>query len=70
MYKRFGEYLVLLDIITIRQLQNALEIQVQHEHDGVGHVLVGEILVELGYISKNDIDSCYEKYKNAINKNR
>lgn len=70
MHKRFGEYLVLIDVITIRQLQNTLDIQVQYEHDGTGHIVLGELLVEMNYISKYDIDIYYEEYKNAISKGK
>lgn len=55
---RLGEYLVLEKRITQKQLNEALDAQREFRKDNPGkHApLVGEILVERGYIQKADVD--------------
>jgi len=55
--KRVGEFLVDNKIITQAQLREALELQA----DNRGR-LVGEILVTLGYLSKEDLVMALEMY--------
>jgi hypothetical protein len=55
--KRVGEFLVENKIITQAQLREALELQ----KDNKGR-LVGEILVTLGYLSKEDLVMALEMY--------
>lgn len=55
--KRVGEFLVENKIITQTQLKEALELQ----KDNQGR-LIGEILVTLGYISKEDLVMALEMY--------
>lgn len=51
--KRFGTVAVDNKMITADQLHEALKIQVEDNIEGREHRLVGVILEELGYISKD-----------------
>ena len=55
--KRVGEFLVENRIITIAQLKEALELQKDNQDR-----LIGEILVTLGYLSKEDLVMALEMY--------
>ncbi len=55
--KRVGEFLVENKIITIAQLKEALELQKDNKER-----LIGEILVTLGYLSKEDLVMALEMY--------
>ncbi len=49
--KRYGNIAIENGFITSEQLIEALNIQVTDEINGVGHRLIGVILIGLGYIS-------------------
>jgi hypothetical protein len=49
--KRFGVMAVDLDYITADQLIKAMTIQLAENLNGTGHRLIGEILVDLGYLT-------------------
>ncbi|MBP7738445.1 MAG: hypothetical protein KA369_20895 [Spirochaetes bacterium] len=55
--KRVGEFLVENKIITIAQLKEALELQKDNKER-----LIGEILVTLGYLTKEDLVMALEMY--------
>jgi len=55
--KRVGEFLVDNKIITQAQLKEALDLQ----KDNIGR-LIGEILVTLGYLSKEELVMALEMY--------
>ncbi|HPC40171.1 MAG TPA: hypothetical protein PLM53_20995 [Spirochaetota bacterium] len=55
--KRVGEFLVENKIITQAQLREALELQKDNRER-----LIGEILVTLGYLSKEDLVMALEMY--------
>ncbi len=55
--KRVGEFLVENKIITIAQLKEALELQKDNKDR-----LIGEILVTLGYLTKEDLVMALEMY--------
>ena len=55
--KRYGNIAIENGFITSEQLIEALNIQVTDEINGVGHRLIGVILIGLGYISlEQDIE--------------
>jgi|WetSurMetagenome_2_1015567.scaffolds.fasta_scaffold625463_2 hypothetical protein len=53
--KRFGTVAVELGIITNRQLSVALNIQLEYDLAGKKHVLLGQILIEGGIITKDQV---------------
>ncbi|MFA5179736.1 MAG: hypothetical protein WC405_00320 [Syntrophales bacterium] len=53
--KRFGTIAVELGIITNRQLLVAMNIQIEDDLAGKDHVLLGQILMAGGIISKDQI---------------
>jgi hypothetical protein len=55
--KKVGEFLVENKIITIGQLKEALELQRDNKDR-----LIGEILVTLGYLTKEDLVMALEMY--------
>lgn len=50
-----GEILVSIGVLSEDQLQNALSEQKQLDTDGKDHKPIGQILLENGYISPNDL---------------
>jgi len=53
--KRFGNIAIDMGIITLGELINALEIQVQEEIDNGERRLIGQILLELKIITSDQI---------------
>ncbi|MFH1046148.1 MAG: hypothetical protein V1727_04200 [Candidatus Omnitrophota bacterium] len=53
--KRIGKLLVERGIITSKQLEEALTVQVEQEIHTKRRKLLGEILIELGYASEEDV---------------
>jgi hypothetical protein len=54
---RLGEYLIKLNKISIDQLDQALRTQKYIEHSIGERTGLGEVLINLGYITKNDTES-------------
>ena len=53
---RFGTLAVEKSIITEEQLGKAVNIQMNEDLKGMGHRLLGQILVDMGYMSRKQVE--------------
>ena len=53
--ERFGTIAIEKGYITIDQLRDALDVQVQEELLGIKHSLIGKILYDLGFLTIDQI---------------
>lgn len=58
----FGDFLIAKELITQVQLKEALALQIEAKR----HLRVGEILVELGYLSADDLLASLREYRVQI----
>lgn len=58
----FGDFLISKSLITPDQLKESLALQETKKR----HLRIGEILVEQGYLSPDDLVSCLREYKIQI----
>ena len=54
--KRFGFMAVEMGFITLDQIIEAMKIQVREDLENQKHRLVGEILVDLGFMNPSQVD--------------
>jgi len=54
--KRFGFMAVEMGFITLDQIIEAMKIQVKEDLKDQKHRLIGEILVDLGYMNPSQVD--------------
>ena len=64
--KRFGVTAVEKKIITSEQLFEAMKIQIAEDLKPVGHRLLGEILLDEGYITAEQINEVLESMEEEI----
>jgi hypothetical protein len=58
----FGEIAIEKGFITLAQLRRALDIQREMIRSGEGHKLVGVLLVELGYMTPEEVLAVLDAY--------
>ncbi len=58
----FGEIAIEKGFITLDQLRRALDIQREMIRSGEGHKLIGVLLVELGYLTPEQVVEILETY--------
>ena len=58
----FGEIAIQKGYVTTAQVKQALEIQREMRRSGEGHKLIGVLLVELGYLSPDEVVEVLEAY--------
>ena len=56
-YHRFGSIAVSRKYVTLEQVQQALAIQVEDNVNGGKHLLLGDILLENNWITKEQVES-------------
>jgi len=60
----FGEMLVLGSILTEEQLEKALVVQKEQRDKGNEVHRIGTILIDMGYLDKEDIEEYIKKIRN------
>ena len=63
---RFGALTVDKGIITAKQLGKAVNVQMREDLSGVKHRLLGEILVDMGFMTKNQVDEMISEVINSL----
>jgi len=58
---RFGEIAIMKGFITAQQLEEALDEQMAHDLSNNHHKLIGEILLEKGWMTQHQIAIVLEK---------
>ena len=58
--QRFGEIAIWLGFITKGQLIEAMTVQIENEREGAPPKLIGSILQEAGFITREQIDQVIE----------
>jgi hypothetical protein len=58
----FGEIAVQKGYVTVAQVRHALEIQREMIKSGEGHKLIGVLLVELGYLTPDQVVDVLDTY--------
>ena len=58
---RFGEIAIMKGFITAQQLEEALDEQMAHDLSNNHHKLIGEILLEKGWMTQHQIAVVLEK---------
>ncbi|MBC8430738.1 MAG: hypothetical protein H8D96_02345 [Desulfobacterales bacterium] len=64
--KRFGVTTVEKGFITSEQLFDAMKLQITEDLEPVGHRLLGEILLDEGHITAEQINEVLEAMEEAI----
>ncbi|MEE8430722.1 MAG: hypothetical protein V3S16_05690 [Candidatus Desulfatibia sp.] len=64
--KRFGVTAVEKGFITSEQLFEAMKIQIDEDLEPIGHRLLGEILLDQGHITTEQIDEVLESMEEEI----
>jgi hypothetical protein len=64
--KRFGFVAVEKGFITAEQLLDALQIQAIENIEQSEHRLIGQILLEKGYISEEELDAVLDTMSNSM----
>ena len=64
--KRFGFIAVQAGFIIEDQLVEAIRLQAELDTNGAGHKLIGEILVELGYMESSEVDEVLKLMRRAV----
>ena len=64
---RFGSVAIWREFITARQLVEATVIQVTEDVEGKPHRLIGEILVEQGYMTSAQVDKVLDEIEDGEN---
>lgn len=64
--RRFGSLAVSKGFISIEQFTKALEIQARAELEGTDHRLIGEILVDLEYMTAFQVNEVLEDLIRAV----
>ncbi len=58
---RFGVVAIAKEFITVDQFSEAIKIQTNEDLSSSGHRLIGEILVDLGYMNTSQINEVLEE---------
>jgi len=59
--KRFGFMAVEMGFITLDQIIEAMKVQVKEDLENRKHRLIGEILVDLGYMNSSEVDEVLKR---------
>jgi len=62
---QFGVMAVEKGFITAGQLGKAVNVQMKEDLSGMKHRLLGEILVEMGFMSENQVNEVLKTVKNT-----
>ena len=63
--KRFGTTAVEMGFIIQDQLIEAMRMQIEYDLTETRHKLIGEYLVELGYMEQSEVDKVLERMSSA-----
>ena len=63
---RFGTLTVEKGIITAKQLGKAVNVQMREDLSGIKHRLLGEILVDMGFMTQNQVDEIISEVINSL----
>ncbi len=55
-FSRFGKVAIYMEFVTVEQLKEALAKQVEEDLTGKPHRLIGRILFEHGWITRDELD--------------
>jgi len=58
--KRFGDIAIQKKFITKNQLLEAMTVQIENQLEGAEHKLIGAILIELMYMSEDQVNEVVE----------
>jgi len=58
--KRFGDIAIQKQFITKNQLLDAVTVQIENKIEKAEHKLIGAILIELGYMSEDQVNQVLE----------
>ena len=63
--KRFGEIAIDLGFINEEQLEEATNLQMEQDVDGLEHRLIGSILYSLGYMTIQQVNEVIDSSKKS-----
>ena len=61
--KRFGDIAMEMGFITEEQLEEAAQVQMDQDADGLEHRLIGSILYSLGYMTLQQVNEVIDSFK-------
>lgn len=63
--KRFGDLAIEMGFVTEEQLEEATQVQMDQDADGLEHRLIGSILYSLGYMTIQQVNEVIDSSKNS-----